>query len=256
MSSIILVLLVLSALGFFIGAAILNGLSKAFKLSEVRYSKSLIIAIFTFTASLVAGVVFGIINLGILSNILVTIVTFLAFHLLLKKYFQSNWGKSLGIYVLTGVLTFVVALITIIPFRMYVAEPFVAQGDSMSPTYKQGDYLIVSKSTKTFQRGDIVVMKIPNTNNYILKRIVGLPNEQIAVKNQQVFVNGVGLTDSYAKGEIYGGNLLKLGANEYYVLGDNPTKSADSRTFGAVKASDIQGKVITKIEALSQSVNK
>lgn len=256
MSSIILVLLVLAALGVFIGAGILNGLSKAFKLNEVKYAKSLIITILTFVASLVAGVIFGIINLGILSNVLATVAAFLAFHFLLKKYFQSSWGKSLGIYILNGILTLIVALIIIVPIRLYIAEPFIVKGDSMSPIYNEGDYLVISKLTMTFQRGDIVVMKIPNTNNFVLKRIVGLPNEHVEVKNQQVFVNGVGLTDSYAKGEIYGGNPVKLGTNEYYMLGDNHTKSADSRTFGAVKAIEIQGKALTKIEALSKPENK
>ena len=86
----------------------------------------------------------------------------------------------------------IIALIIVIPIRIFVAEPFVVSGFSMFPTFKNGDYLIVDKISYELgapQRDDVVVFRYPNdTTKFFIKRIIGLPNETVDIKGNTVTI--------------------------------------------------------------------
>lgn len=133
----------------------------------------------------------------------------------------------------------------------FVFWPFKLDGESMAPTFSSDDRVVISRVislTSAPQRGDIVVCDLENGGEKILaiKRIVALPDEKIEIKNGDVFVDGQAIAEGYLENEhITTGDIdLTLGEDEYFVLGDNRGISLDSRKLGAIKKSDIKGKVI------------
>ena len=159
----------------------------------------------------------------------------------------------------------IIALVIIVPFRMFVAEPFVVSGNSMLPNFNNRDYLIIDRISylkSAPQRGDIVVLKYPkDTSQFFIKRIIGLPGETIRFNQGHVVIvntmhpEGEMLHESYipSQTETYGRpDDLKLGSGEYYVLGDNRTASSDSRVWGILPANDIVGRVWLRIFPLSR----
>src|SRR3989338_9882823 len=98
---------------------------------------------------------------------------------------DENETKNFSTKLLGGgyeIIKFVIiSLLIIVPFRMWVAQPFVVSGASMEPNFLNGDYLIVDELTYNFRepkRGEIIIFKFPqNTSQFFIKRIVGLPKE-------------------------------------------------------------------------------
>jgi len=123
---------------------------------------------------------------------------------------------------------------------------FQVRGSSMLPTLHNGQYLVISKVTYWLhppERGDIIVFHPPvdPAEDYI-KRIVGLPGEQIQIQGGQVWVNGSLLDEPYIKNQgTYSGSWV-LGEGEYFVLGDNRSNSSDSHTWGVLPRENIVGK--------------
>ena len=253
MTSYIFLIIIALLVIILIDSGILYGITKVFKFNEVSYKKSLFITLGLVLASLIIKGLFNLINLGTTSSLLAGVLTFISFHFLLKKFYGNSWLKSLGIYLLNGVIVIIIGLVIAIPIRLYVFEPFVASGQSMNPNINQGDYLFINKLTSKYKRDDVVVMinqkpevtdKPDYSSYYLIKRIVGLPTEKVEIKNGQIFVNGSALNNKYIATPIQGDSSVTLSENEYYVLGDNPSVSLDSRVFGPVKASNIIGKII------------
>lgn len=153
----------------------------------------------------------------------------------------------------------VVALIIIVPVRMYVAQPFVVSGASMDPTFESGQYLIVDQFTyhvRDPERGDVVIFKYPrNPETFFIKRIVGLPGEslsidegKITIKNEE-YPDGFTLDEEYIDEEhkTYDNISVILGSDEYYVMGDNRPQSSDSRIWGPLEEKYIVGRPIVRL---------
>lgn len=121
---------------------------------------------------------------------------------------------------------------------------------SMLPTLTQGDYFLVNKYIYHLhppRRGDIIVFFPPRFKpgpyRYV-KRIIGLPNETLAIVNERITIDGVPLKEPYATGDS-GPNYgpITVPENTYFVMGDNRMESEDSRTFGVVPRRRIDGKI-------------
>jgi len=123
---------------------------------------------------------------------------------------------------------------------------FEVQGDAMAPTLEDGQR-VTMLSGKTPQRFDIVVFKAKGPDGdrtiSIIERVVGLPGENIEVRDGAVWVNGDRLQEPHASQANYADGPVTLGAEEYYVLGDNRAESYDSHSFGPVHEDDIRGVV-------------
>lgn len=171
-------------------------------------------------------------------------------------------GRKTGIWsdIFEWIKVIVIAVIISLPIRFFIAEPFVVNGASMDPTFATGQFLIVDRLTYRFEepkRGDVIVFRYPNDpKTYYIKRIIGLPNEKLELNNgvvsiDQSFSSSSPLTldEPYLKNEnlSYEDLKISLGANEYFVMGDNRGASSDSRVWGPLDKDFIVGRPIIRL---------
>jgi signal peptidase I len=165
----------------------------------------------------------------------------------------SSVFSSVGKFIMSFLETVVVALVISIVLYIFVMTPHEVIGNSMHPTYKNGEYLMANKITYRIrepQRGDVVIFKYSDSQDFI-KRIIALPGDTVMLKDGQLYINNTLLDESnYLNSTVYtsGGDFLKEGESrtvpegEYFVCGDNRPHSSDSRAFGPVEEDDIKGK--------------
>lgn len=156
------------------------------------------------------------------------------------------------------IITFVVlAIVIVVPIRLFVAQPFVVEGESMYPTFDSGDYLIVDQLSYRLgdpKRGDVVVFRYPNDEKvFYIKRIIGLPGETVHIKEGVTSITKtdgtqITLDESYVVTEDATYTLDRsLGEDQYFVMGDNRPKSSDSRTWGALPKRDLMGRAYLRL---------
>lgn len=157
----------------------------------------------------------------------------------------------------TGVYLLIVLIVTLIIVK-FVAQRTVVVGHSMNPTLSDGDNLIVDKITYKFndpERFDIIVFPYRyEKNTYYIKRIIGLPGERVRIDIEgNIYINDKILKENYGAEPILDPgvafNEIKLGKDEYFVLGDNRNHSSDSRNeaVGNIRRSEIIGKAWLRI---------
>ncbi len=181
---------------------------------------------------------------------------------------QEGVLQTTGAFIWDLVKILAIALIIIVPFRTFIAEPFVVSGSSMLPNFTNHDYLIVDRLsyiTGKPQRGDVIVLRFPkDPSQYFIKRIVGLPGEKVCFSatcqgqdgHVYIFNNqhpeGFKLAEAYISKPAYGvSQSAALGSGEYFVLGDNRDASSDSRVWGILPKDDIVGKVWARVYPFS-----
>ena len=157
-----------------------------------------------------------------------------------------------------------IAAVIILPIRTFIAQPFVVSGNSMYPTFHNGEYLIVNELAKyqgTYERGDVVILRYPNDPpKYFIKRVIGLPGESVEVRSCEVFIDGRRLQEPYLNPEQTAavepssrcGNHtdiapLTVPEDMVFVMGDNRVQSFDSRDFGPIDIDEIRGRAFVVI---------
>jgi signal peptidase I len=130
-------------------------------------------------------------------------------------------------------------------------KPVRFEGIAMQPTLEDGDRWLVTTNVGDLKRGDIIEFRYPkDETKYYVKRIVGLPNEKIEILEGTVFINGLPITEEYLDQEYnQSGNTIpeiQISSNHYFVMGDNRDNSSDSRYWGTVDRSLIEGKLYVR----------
>lgn len=125
---------------------------------------------------------------------------------------------------------------------IFPIDVFGVKGYSMEPTLKDGDKIILNKNDKNYQRGDVIILPDPQgRTEFIISRIIGLPNDTVEIKSGKVYVNGSEFSQPYVKDPTTPDSKTILGSDQYYIIGDNRLASRDSRLFGPVSRSQIDG---------------
>jgi len=167
----------------------------------------------------------------------------------LKSVFKFSWD-----IIKVAVMALVLAGLV----RYFLVQPFFVEGASMEPNFENGEYLLIDELSYYFrpvERGEVVVFHYPlDTSKYYIKRIIGLSEETVEIKNSQVTIyndeypNGFALNEDYLpKSLVTDGQIKeKLGKDEYFVLGDNRSVSYDSRRWGVLPKNDIVGRVLVR----------
>jgi signal peptidase I len=165
----------------------------------------------------------------------------------------------------------VIAFGIIVPFRVWVAEPYIVSGQSMFPTFDTGHYLIVNKISyelgAAIKRNSVVVFKFPPSAGVpqedgkdLIKRIIGIPGDTVTEIGNVVTISnatdpaGVTLDQSYvgAAEQMPGNFTATLKPGEYFVMGDNRANSYDSRYWGVLPREDIIGEPVLRLWPLSK----
>ena len=146
--------------------------------------------------------------------------------------------------IIKELIPYVVIILLVILIRTFIVTPVTVSGDSMDPTLKDKEVLILNKFDKSYKRFDVVVIKYGKER--IIKRVIGLPNETIEYKDNVLYINGE-IVSSNIKFRDTEDFKATTGSNEYFVLGDNRPLSKDSRMIGNFKKEDFVGKVKFRI---------
>lgn len=144
--------------------------------------------------------------------------------------------------VLMEFIPYVIVVIVVLMIKAFVVTPIRVNGPSMNDTLKNNDIMILDEISYKFsgiERFDIVVIK--NDDDFLIKRVIGLPGEEIEYKDNILYVNGKKVKENFSHAETEDIEKIKIPKNEYYVLGDNRINSTDSRIIGTVSIDDFLG---------------
>lgn len=126
----------------------------------------------------------------------------------------------------------------------------VVHGTSMQPTFYEGQYLVISRLDYMIgdpQRGDVLVFNSPEGDDALIKRVIGIPHDVIEIRGTEIYLNDAKIDEPYINEPCRvcrDGARWELGADEYFLMGDNRNRSNDSRNFGPVTHEHIIGKVL------------
>lgn len=154
---------------------------------------------------------------------------------------RSGWRQLLIDLIETAVIAAVLFLgINAVSSRIRV-DSF-----SMEPTLFKGDYVVVNKLSYKIgspERGDVVVFRYPpNPEEQYIKRVVGIPGDQVHISDGKVFVNDKLLTEPYLNVPTKSGGDWIVPEDSLFVMGDNRNNSSDSRVWGMVPFENLVGK--------------
>ena len=141
-------------------------------------------------------------------------------------------------------VVFVLAMLV----RTFVFSLTTVQGPSMRETLHSGQIVAVDKlyfAIHDFSRGQVVICRYPDSDEFYVKRIVGLPGETIEIHGGQTYIDGQALAEDYVlypPEEDFG--PVRIAADEVFVMGDNRANSYDSRQEGTLPRSMIVGRVM------------
>ncbi len=171
-----------------------------------------------------------------------------------KETENRSFSSELKDFSFETIKVVIISLVVIVGIRSFVMQPFFVSGKSMEPNFHDGDYLIVDELSYRFgepKRGDVIIFHYPNNpREFYIKRIIALPGEKVEIMDNIITIynaedlSGFKLDEAYIPSEtqITGNYVKELKNDEYYVLGDNRTASADSRVWGVLEEHFIVGR--------------
>ena len=145
-------------------------------------------------------------------------------------------------------LLLIFLFIAVLLFRTFVFDVVTVSGESMETSFFDGDVLVVKADVSEIKRYDVVTAKAERLP--VIKRVIGLPGEIVQIKDGAVFINDEkleGQYDFFTADAGVASEAYALGEDEYFLMGDNRAKSADSRDFGGVSIENIKGVVTFQI---------
>ena len=158
--------------------------------------------------------------------------------------------------ILKEYLPYVVIIILVLIIKSNIVAPIRVNGRSMNNTLKDGDIMIldiIGYRTSNLKRFDIVV--VDNGKDYLIKRVIALPGEEVEYIDNKLYINGKQIKDNFGKGKTKDFKT-KVSKNSYFVLGDNREDSLDSRYYGAFNKKKIIGKTSFTIFPFNRFGNK
>ena len=165
-----------------------------------------------------------------------------------KELVKKNYIKEF--------LPYFIVILVVIFIKIFVFSPIRVNGASMNPTLNDKDIMILDEISYRFseiERFNIVVVK--EENEYLIKRIIGLPGEKIEYKDNKLYIDGKYVKEDFKHMETMDFSTT-LGEDEYFIMGDNRTNSTDSRLFGPISRDEIIGKTSLTILPISRFGNK
>lgn len=152
---------------------------------------------------------------------------------------------------LKEIYPYIIIIIVVLLIKKFLVAPVRVIGPSMTHTLLDGDIMILDKISYRFndiQRFDIIV--IQSNDSLIIKRVIGLPGDNIEYKNNKLYINNKYYEENYLDGDTITSDFKleditkksTIPEGYYFVLGDNREESSDSRIIGLINKSQIEGK--------------
>lgn len=167
-----------------------------------------------------------------------------------QKSNQNSTRDEVWSWIKMILSAFVIAIV----LRTFIFQMALVNQISMEPTLHQGQMLVISKINYLVgnpQRGEIIVLKDNVENKLLIKRVIGLPGENIRLTDGKVFINDKELDPDYTTAPTYpyDRDQWQLGPNQYFALGDNREHSRDSRAenVGLIDRKNIVGRAVFRI---------
>ena len=203
-----------------------------------------------------------------ISLVLSSLIALLIVSLFIAMFSQSFKNILVKLFILEvdespkSFLMWILGVIVIVRIlQVFVFQPFIVDGGSMTPTFTNNDMLIIDKvsyKVSNPHRGDVVVFKFRQEGNsldgkYFLKRLIGLPGDTVTIDNTHTTIttkDGTVLhpTESFVKLPTLSQHLVTtLKDDEYFVMGDNRAGSYDSRYWGPIHKSQFSGRAIIEL---------
>lgn len=136
--------------------------------------------------------------------------------------------------------------------RGHVLGTYRVASGSMAPTLCVGDQVLVDKTVAgaELERGDLAVVTPPGSEQFVVKRVIGVPGDRVAIRDALLFVNGRRATEPYVDHSLidalfYGPKTVPRAS--LIVMGDDRATSIDSRDYGPVRFADVQGTVLLRL---------
>ncbi|MFD2044765.1 signal peptidase I [Ornithinibacillus salinisoli] len=163
-----------------------------------------------------------------------------------KKANQQQGKKS---SVMSWVIFGLILLSVFLLFRNIIGFTVIA-GNSMNPTLEENDVLLMSGFFYDIERNDVIVYRDENGFD-VIKRVIGMPNETIEIRDGIVFVNGIPMDESFVMGTPNDLEVTEVSENTYFLIGDNrqPGASLDSRDseVGTIAEEQIKGEIVLSV---------
>ena len=145
-------------------------------------------------------------------------------------------------------LPYIIIIAIVLFIKAFIVTPIKVNGESMYPTLEESDIMILNKTAYYFnkpERFDIVVVNMPN--EYLIKRVIGLPGEHIEYIDNTLYVDGKKVKENFKHGKTDDFNIEELGSDtvpksSYLVMGDNRENSLDSRELGFMREEQLLGR--------------
>lgn len=173
---------------------------------------------------------------------------------------KTEEKTSIGKELLLFLRDIVIAMAVVFVVFHWIVRPVEVIGSSMYPTLQDREYGIsdvIGTKLGSIDRFDIVIVHLEEKNEYIVKRVIGLPGETVSYKDGQLYINGKAMDEpflnqdyvnTYEDGTFMSDvDTITLGDDEYFCLGDNRPHSSDSRYYGPFKKDDIIAKGVVVI---------
>ncbi len=145
------------------------------------------------------------------------------------------------------ILPYLITIIIVVLIRSFIITPVRVDGSSMHPTLINNQILLLEKFDHNYKRFDIVVLYY--NDERLVKRVIGLPGETVAYKNNKLYVNNKEIKENFINVDTSDFELSDIGETKipegkYFVVGDNRGASTDSRIIGLIADDTIQGKIV------------
>ena len=168
---------------------------------------------------------------------------------------RHRWFFETRYWLRDLILSVLLAFIVIV----FLYQPVQVEGTSMMPRLENHERIFVNKFLYRFrpiERGDVVVFRYPlDTSKSYIKRVIGLPGDEVSIRSGHVVVNGKALTEPYLPPSYLDDQsfpTVRVEPGHYFVLGDHRNSSNDSRAWGTVDREYIFGKAVFVYWPLSQ----
>lgn len=143
--------------------------------------------------------------------------------------------------IIKELIPYVIIIVVVVLIRSFIVTPVQVDGNSMYPTLRDNEILLLKKYDKKYERFDIVVLNYNNSK--LIKRIIGMPGEHIKYEDNKLYINGKYVKENFERNTLTSNFELdeKIPKGYYFVMGDNRDNSTDSRIIGFISEDDIDG---------------